>query len=243
MKTVVMKLSGVFQSWGTGSKFNHRGTDTYPSKSGLIGLLGCCMGIERTDTGALVKLKNLRFTIRVDNPGDITNDFHTSHIRDYATGDISGNALFAENRDYLQNAVFMVAINGEDNIIDTIAEALKSPQWAPYLGRKDCVPDKQLFHGVYDNDDVIDVFKDIPLQSKYWEKKHPQKEYVPLIGDGIDGIPTEKNDEPESFDLRERKYSVHSFKRGKFILPKKEEEDIESLFDGNDFFSTNSSKG
>ena len=49
MKTILLKLSGPLQSWGTSSKFETRETDYYPSKSAIIGMVGACMGLKRDE--------------------------------------------------------------------------------------------------------------------------------------------------------------------------------------------------
>ena len=49
MKTLLLKLSGPMQSWGTSSHFNTRHTDLYPSKSAIIGMLAASLGYRRDE--------------------------------------------------------------------------------------------------------------------------------------------------------------------------------------------------
>ena len=44
MKIMLLRLEGVLQSWGERSRWDHRDTSDMPTKSALIGLLGCAMG-------------------------------------------------------------------------------------------------------------------------------------------------------------------------------------------------------
>ena len=47
MATLLLKLTGPMQSWGVNSKFERsRSTEHYPSKSGIVGLLGACLGMK-----------------------------------------------------------------------------------------------------------------------------------------------------------------------------------------------------
>ncbi|MCX6022801.1 MAG: CRISPR-associated protein Cas5, partial [Chloroflexi bacterium] len=47
MPTLLMRLAGPMQSWGTQSEFRNRDTGIEPSKSGIIGLLGAALGWPR----------------------------------------------------------------------------------------------------------------------------------------------------------------------------------------------------
>lgn len=44
MSTLLMRLAGPLQSWGTTSRFDQRDTGKEPSKSGVIGLMAAALG-------------------------------------------------------------------------------------------------------------------------------------------------------------------------------------------------------
>ena len=69
MSTLLLRLAGPMQSWGTDSKFDVRRTGREPSKSGVIGLVAAALGIARQDRQALQTLNDLRFGVRVDHEG------------------------------------------------------------------------------------------------------------------------------------------------------------------------------
>ena len=46
---LVLRLAGPMQSWGVSSQFVHRATETFPTKSGLVGLLAAAQGRRRCD--------------------------------------------------------------------------------------------------------------------------------------------------------------------------------------------------
>ncbi|WP_330182221.1 type I-E CRISPR-associated protein Cas5/CasD [Nocardia sp. NBC_01503] len=83
--TLLIRLAGPLQAWGTLSKFHHRDTDpNRPTKSGVIGLLAAADGHNRTDINMdypdalrLEKLAALRFGVRADRPGVMMRDYHT----------------------------------------------------------------------------------------------------------------------------------------------------------------------
>ncbi|MFX0575043.1 type I-E CRISPR-associated protein Cas5/CasD [Nocardia nepalensis] len=83
--TLLIRLAGPLQAWGTLSKFRHRDTDPdRPTKSGVIGLLAAADGHDRSGTNPaypdalpLETLAALRFGIRADRPGVLVRDYHT----------------------------------------------------------------------------------------------------------------------------------------------------------------------
>ena len=48
-KILLIRLEGPLQSWGERSKWDYRDTADFPTKSGVIGMIACAMGLERTD--------------------------------------------------------------------------------------------------------------------------------------------------------------------------------------------------
>lgn len=76
MKTVLLKLSGPMQSWGTSSHFETRNTDYYPSKSAIIGIIVASFGYKRDEDEKIKKLNDLDFAVRVDQVGTLRKDFH-----------------------------------------------------------------------------------------------------------------------------------------------------------------------
>ena len=46
---MMLRLEGLLQSWGESSAWDNRGTASIPTKSGIVGLLACAMGLHRTD--------------------------------------------------------------------------------------------------------------------------------------------------------------------------------------------------
>ena len=141
MATLLLRLCGPMQSWGTRSRFTERDTELEPSKSGVIGLLCAALGWPRDrDVSSLAAL---RMGVRVDREGTMARDYHTAGggaggiVR--ANGSLSRDAVLS-NRYYLAGADFLVGIEGERQHLEEIDAALRSPAWQLSLGRKSFVP-------------------------------------------------------------------------------------------------------
>ena len=145
MTTLLIRLAGPMQSWGTQSRFKIRDTGLEPSKSGVIGLLCAALGWPReTDVTALA---NLRMGVRVDREGSQERDYHTvggSHLRGErygvvtAEGKLGGTVV--SQRYYLADADFLVGLEGDEGLLRTVDAALADPVWPIFLGRKAFVP-------------------------------------------------------------------------------------------------------
>ena len=149
MYTLLMRLAGPMQSWGTQSRFTVRDTGLEPSKSGVIGLLCAALGRSRETT--LDDLVDLRMGVRVDQPGTMKLDYHTAGGGNFPNGraygvrkasGASGETVLS-NRYYLADADFLVGLESEDKdkaLLRHIHNALREPVWQIYLGRKAFVP-------------------------------------------------------------------------------------------------------
>lgn len=69
MKTILLRLKGPMQSWGTSSRFETRTSDYYPSKSAVIGIIAASLGYRRDEDEKIQKLNDLDFAVRIDQEG------------------------------------------------------------------------------------------------------------------------------------------------------------------------------
>ena len=153
MSTLLLRLCGPMQAWGTQSRFSIRDTGLEPSKSGVIGLLCAALGKPRDEKPndvwpTLEQLAALRMGVRVDGEGSMKADYHTAggtHRRGEvygiyrASGDISRDPVVS-TRYYLADADFLVGLEGDPDLLARLNEALAEPKWQLYLGRKSFVP-------------------------------------------------------------------------------------------------------
>lgn len=153
-------LDAPLQAWGASSKFQRRETESFPTKSGILGLLAAAMGIDKYSSDEEERLRPLTqlkmSTFRVDKPGGPSirrlSDFHTIgggfnradpleklHIARTADGKICANAVIT-HRTYLMDARFLVVLEGDETTLSRCAEALVNPKWGVWFGRKCCIP-------------------------------------------------------------------------------------------------------
>lgn len=149
--TLFLRLEGPVQAWGDTSKFVIRRTMDAPTKSGVLGLLCCAMGLSRQAARErLPELNGLAMGVRIDRPGTRWWDYHTVGAkigiitadgkgikRTASTGEIE---TLITRREYLADASFLVALQGDAKLILEIATAIASPKWPVFLGRKSCPP-------------------------------------------------------------------------------------------------------
>lgn len=145
MATLLLRLIGPMQSWGTTSRFDHRDTAKEPSKSGVLGLVAAALGIDREDWQSLEPLTHARMGVRHDRSGVPKRDYQTA--RDITSADrtkIHPTAVTV--RDYLADAAFLVGLELEDESLLRRADAaLRNPAWPIWLGRKSYVPSEPVW--------------------------------------------------------------------------------------------------
>jgi len=181
---LLLRLEGPQQSWGMRSRWDVRDTGLEPTKSGVIGLLGCALGLGRGDTRLEELDHELVFGVRVDRPGVVATDFqtvtgyHRTAAGEFKHSDGTAKSLrkamehnestIVSPRDYLHDASFLVALAvqpehrvGNDGLLERLKDHLESPKWPLYLGRKSCVPTRPVLEELTDQyRDMQDAFCD-----------------------------------------------------------------------------------
>ena len=106
---LILRLEGVLQSWGEMSKWDFRDSADFPTKSGIVGLMGCALGLERGDPKLGELDAALTLAVRADRPGTRTVDFQTvtgNPLRNAEGKPKSGGNTIISRRAYLQDACF-----------------------------------------------------------------------------------------------------------------------------------------
>ncbi len=174
--TLFLRLAGPMQSWGTSSRFQLRRTDAYPSKSGVLGMVLCAMGVRRKDSPrGLERLAPLEMGARVDRSGTLDWDYHTAGAKigiRSADGKIKKTASTGEyetllsRRQYVYDASFLVALHGTVDAVSACARALEDPVWPIFLGRKCCIPAEPVFAGLGAFDTLSDALASVPWRPR-----------------------------------------------------------------------------
>jgi CRISPR system Cascade subunit CasD len=99
--------------------------------------------------------------VRVDRQGALLKDYHTAGggvfrgSRDYFAPTSSGskgkNPVVTE-RHYLQDALFLVALEGDERLLKELATKLEDPEWPLALGRRSCPPSEPVLIGLTSKD-------------------------------------------------------------------------------------------
>lgn len=218
MKTVLVKFAGPLQSWGSSSRFETRSTDRYPSKSAVVGLLAASFGYRRDDT-RIERFNQLDFAVRVDQAGEILNDYH---IAQKIKLDGKTDQVYVTNRLYIQDAVFVVAFGSNDaGWMAEIEYALRHPYFQTFLGRRSNPLTADFFLGTV-NKDVISSLKDLEWQASAWyRRKNPGEVILTIYADAylIEGSPRlMARDRMISFSQKERLHGYRAIARKDIVL-------------------------
>lgn len=229
MRTLLLRLAAPMQSWGTESKFDTRQTQREPSKSGVIGLLACALGIRRDDSAALTELSKLSFGVRVDQEGQQLMDYQT--VKSYKSkadyrAEADPDAAYQTYRYYLADAVFLAAVSSDDDaLMDKLEAALHRPAFPLFLGRRSCPPTLPLSLGMRERP-LEEALRTEPWQAskeqqERWQRRHPgQSLHLRMLLDsdpGAAGI-AQVRDVPMSYDPAWRRYSFRNVKEDRAIL-------------------------
>ena len=187
---LVFTLTAALGAMGGPAGHERRGTDTWPARSAILGLIAAAMGIRRD--GDFSQLDALGLAVAVFDQGDHLRDFHTAQTVPSANSKHpqSRPAALAEAglklntvlswRDYRCNPLYGVAIWGQG--LSEIETALKTPVFTLYLGRKSCPLASPLWPRIISCESLEAAFEHITLPD--W---HTGAE-ASLIASDIDGL-------------------------------------------------------
>lgn len=209
MPTLLLRLVGPMQSWGTTSRFDQRDTGKEPSKSGVIGILAAAMGIDREDWENLEPLTHLTMGVRHDRPGVPKRDYQTAGCAAADTiikadGSQAKGGGVVSQRFYLADAAFLVGLQCEEiSFLKEIHASLRNPVWTLALGRKSYVPSEPVW--------IEDGVQDEPLREvlSRWpwianrRKREERPEKIVISFESDDGSGVLRMDQPlSSFAVR-----------------------------------------
>lgn len=145
--TLLMRLAGPMQSYGTYRAGNVlRDTALEPSKSAVLGIACCAMGKPRREEPGdgfplLSELAAMRMAVRVEREGKLREDYqvagHEGGVATAARGKVDQGTSY---RQYLEDACFLVGLEGPAGITERVSKALREPWWTLRLGRRGYAP-------------------------------------------------------------------------------------------------------
>lgn len=149
---LTMTLQGPLQAWGGHTLETYRPTESFPTRSGLTGLLAAALGIERRDEESLRVLdSSYSYAVREDRfneeeggirplpPSRKVTDYHT--VQNVRTVGGKPKETEVTYREYLEDTKFTVALRQAGPSaypLGRLANALRAPHFMLFLGRKAC---------------------------------------------------------------------------------------------------------
>ncbi len=226
MATLLLRLAGPMQAWGTDSKVDTRATGTQPSKSGIIGLVAAALGRSREEP--VDDISALRFGVRTDQEGTMLRDYHTAH---HPT---DMKRAYITNRYYLEDAVFLVGLEGDKSLLRRIDEAVTHPYYPLFMGRRSCPVSGRVSLGMRDKP-LREALTDEPwLASDWYKRRHGEGAELELTMDCDDSEGGYLvRDVPISFSQNRRKHGFRKVESG--IVPRKDAGSSERVTDHNAF--------
>lgn len=180
---LIFRLSAALGSMGGYAGNERRGSDQWPARSAINGLIGGALGIDRSDIDAIQQLQtNFRLGIARQALGETLTDFHTAQTipaavaklpsaRQHAFAqvkDVKRIMTVLTQREYHQECCFDIAVTSSKAVglssdsalsLATIQTALREPRYVPYFGRKACPLDTPMFPVVVSAADVLSAFQ------------------------------------------------------------------------------------
>lgn len=224
MRALVLRLEAPLMAFGGVAVDNHGVTERFPGTSMLTGLLANALGWDQGDFAAHEALQaRLRFAARLDRAGPVLTDYQTvdlgqPHLRSKGwttrgepegrKGGTAATGTHIRYRQYQQDASVVVALTLDPPEpapnLDDVAAALRAPARPLFLGRKPCLPARDILEGEADGDSLLAVLRAVPAEGS--------DEQVPALW------PAEEEDAPESrlvavYDTRDWRNQMHTGQR------------------------------
>lgn len=185
---LVFQLYGPLCSWGGVAVGQERPTETHPTKSAIVGIIAAALGVRREDENAQRELiEGYGLAIRTELPGVLERDYHTAespsstslvgmpHItrRDELKAVAQRDNAIVSSREYRTDALNLVAIwehSEAPHSLDNIAQAIKSPYFTLYLGRKSFTLSLPLNPTIVSSNNLRNVFAKADIE---FSDSHP----------------------------------------------------------------------
>lgn len=193
-------------------------------------MIAAAMGRRRIDP--IEDLLEIRLGVRIDQPGSIMRDFQTAKT-------VAGKSMPLSHRYYLQDAVFVVGIEGDYHLLSGMKMALENPVFPLYLGRRSCPLGAPLAPKIVESE-LYEALIDEPWHARKFYKKKFLSPSVNLeivldaqaIPANVSANTTEQisiQDIPQSFNPEHRQFAWRSVCRTAVAIPI----GIETVVSGN----------
>jgi len=221
MDVMILRMQAPLMSFGETAIDQHRRTDRHPFKSMVVGLMANALGFGRADGSDIQNLQEaIDVASRLDRPGTLMSDYQTAVLgkgdgsdripsfvakeawssRGVLMGRSNTDLTFPMTKDYRADACVTVAVSGEAGLLARIAEAMRFPSRPLFLGRKACLPSREIFEATVNAEDAAQALFDLPEAegcnptSVQWsvrlgdKGKNPVMRRIPDLKDWVNGI-------------------------------------------------------
>lgn len=210
MTSLLITLRGPLQSYGDVANYGYRTTWDYPSKSAIIGMLMAALGCPRSDTATMAELNQLGFAVRIDQLGELMQDFRTVQYKE-------GKGVKLCYVDYVSDAVFIVALSGDKETLVTLERAIHHPVWQLFFGRK-CNAPGYIPTKIMDEDNPVQALSVFPWAGSEWRRRQLKRQDKKTITVSVfadakyrsNELQSFRRDLPRSFDMRDRRYDYRA---------------------------------
>jgi CRISPR system Cascade subunit CasD len=159
---LILRLVGPMQGWSGHSYEGQRPLVEYPTRSGVLGLLAACLGIDRNDAqGQFALSQSLGHAVRADARRYVPHalvDYHTVLDARESYQGLKSHETIQTWRGYQCDAAFTVALWLRVDArwsLEQIAQATRTPRYTPFLGRRSCPITRPLFDRMIDADNAL----------------------------------------------------------------------------------------
>lgn len=178
MQCLMLRFDAPLMSFGGVLVDQNNRTERFPGRAMLTGLIANALGWHHGDTEALNELQSrIEYAARWDVPPTPLRDYHTvdlgqSHLiqpgwtthgipEHREGGDAAKKGTHQRYRHYWADGVMTLALalRGGSPGLDAIATALKLPARPLFLGRKTCLPARELVLGLCEAADTLSALK------------------------------------------------------------------------------------
>jgi len=175
---MIFQVYGPMASWGETAVGEYRPSSPRPTRSAVFGLLAAALGIDRNrDVEILALERGYWFAVHVEQPGTLLRDYHT--IQTCTTPGRTA-ARFASRsaeldrprhklntmislRDYRADSLALVCLWPRAPqpavSLEQLQQALRTPVFTLYLGRKSCPPGLPLAPTLIEAEDLVAALK------------------------------------------------------------------------------------
>ena len=181
MPTLLLRMRAPMMSWGDHSRFTIRDSRREPTKSAVIGLLCAALGRPRWESVA--DLAVLKMGVRINQEGVVQCDYHT--VMDGIKSSGSKGDTVISQRYYVADADYLVGMEGDRTLLETLDAALQAPCWQLYFGRKSFIPSSPVHIGIVDLP-LINALKRYPFTVRKRGQQSQQLRYVLEVNDSLD---------------------------------------------------------